>query len=105
MNEKAAGRKLGPREAQMADEYVSGVDVVAADGGRTRIPALAHDFVIPSVSQVLGPHNGASASVAPGFLGNFVNQRGTHLSGAEEDGEGSDGPLVREVLERMAKRL
>jgi hypothetical protein len=53
----------------------------------------AHDFVIPSVSQVLFG--------TTGLLGNEVNPKANHLSGAARSGETSDLPHVIRLLEKM----
>lgn len=103
LNELATGRTLGPLEARVASEYVSGVTVQTPGGAPEALRPLAHDFVIPSASQALGPRGGGAAS--PQFLGNLINAKGTHLSGAGEDGDGSDAPLVRQALKLLAARL
>lgn len=90
----AAGQTVAPEALKLADEYVTGMPA-----GRTTIPPYAHDFVIPSVSQVLpeGPE--------PFFLGNVVNPKGSHISGGSSRNRDSDVARVKAMLKDMAKRL
>jgi hypothetical protein len=59
--------------------------------------------VMPSVSQALclftppPPRNR--------FLGNLVNPRATHVSGAERSGAMSDVPYVTQMLRDLSRRL
>ncbi len=88
------------RHGQMAALYQSGARMVGADGP---LPAYAHDFVIPSVSQALYPLPELPPSA--GFLRNVVNRRATHLSGAAETGFASDRPAVLELLGELGRLL
>jgi len=63
------------------------------------IPPRAHDFVIPSVSQLI------PEGARPFFLGNEINPKGTHISGAKEHEPDSDRPFVVRMLAEMGKRL
>jgi hypothetical protein len=63
------------------------------------IPPEAHDFIIPSISQILLPAPGAK-----NHLGNHVNHHASHLTGADRSGKDhgrSDEDLVVEMLRRM----
>ncbi len=71
----------------------SSLGIQSKDG----IPPQAHDFIIPSVSQLMPQGNGAQK-----FLGNWVNPDATHLSGADLlDLPPTDLRLVLDVLSRM----
>jgi hypothetical protein len=88
-----------PRRRRLADLYVSGLPGNAAD---PRLPAYAHDFIVPSASQalcVLSPPAGNR------FLGNVVNPRATHVSGAHRCGAASDVPHVTRMLRDLSARL
>jgi hypothetical protein len=62
------------------------------------LPANAHDFVIPSASQVM-------LDTGDLFLGNHVNEDASHLSGARlETRPFTDLDLVCRILKRMSSR-
>ena len=67
------------------------------------LPPFAHDFVIPSVSQAL--YTLAPPAAGDFFLGNKLNARATHASGADERDRDSDSPLVRKMLTALGERL
>lgn len=90
----------GPLQGQLADFYVSGL---SRHRPRARLPAFAHDFVIPSVSQAL--YVAGPTRPERHFLGNHVNRDATHVSGGRADGEGSDRPLVEQLLRDLAGQL
>jgi hypothetical protein len=85
---------------QMAGLYQSGTRIVGAE---SPLPAFAHDFVIPSVSQALYPL--PELTPTAGFLRNVVNPRATHLSGAGETGLASDRRLVVDLLGELGRQL
>lgn len=68
------------------------------------IPKKAHDFVIPSASQILKP---SQQPPTDRFLGNLVNSKATHESGADpEDSAGEENVrLMMSLLTRMRDRL
>ena len=84
----------------MAALYHTGARLAGGDGP---LPAFAHDFVIPSVSQALYPLPQLPPSA--GFLRNVVNHRATHLSGAGEKGLASDWRHVLELLRELGRQL
>jgi hypothetical protein len=90
----------GARRRRLAGLYVAGVPGNAAD---PELPAYAHDFVVPSVSQALC----LLTPPPPGnrFLGNVVNPSATHISGAYPGGAPSDVPHVRRMLRTLSDRL
>ncbi len=81
----------------VASEYLNGV-AAGAYGLKTALAKGAHDFVIPSASQLLIPGG------SPAHLGNMVNPTASHLTGAErwetDDGE-TDESLVVDLLNRL----
>ena len=83
---------------QALEEIAQAYDMGAGTGGALEldkdIPARAHDFVIPSVSQLLVPHT-------PAHLGNYVNPNASHLTGAARDGETSDVDAVCGLLKQL----
>jgi hypothetical protein len=100
MDEAAAGVPRGERHQKIAALYQTGLK-----GGPAGIDLdrYAHDFAIPSVSQALYTLD----ATAPGdfFLGNVLNRRATHASGADERDPDSDSPLVRRMLADLGRRL
>lgn len=82
----------------LRQSYASGLDGGASGLDRPLAP-FAHDFAVPSVSQlVLEPTPG------PRHLGNYVNPSASHLSGADGTGRvdgRSDEDLVVAMLRRM----
>jgi len=96
------------RWKELVDDYWRDTHVQAPDGSPVPVPKCAHDFVIPSVSQVLGPRAPAPVDpgqAPPGFLGVLVNPKGSHLSGAEAEGSASDVEPVKTLLRELASRL
>ncbi len=67
------------------------------------LPPMAHDFVIPSASQAL--YTLTPPAAGDFFLGNKVNTRATHASGADERDRDSDSPFVRRMLADLGERL
>jgi hypothetical protein len=65
------------------------------------IPPRAHDFVIPTASQLLAPRLTAGEK----FLGSRVNPNSTHLSGATDLGQDSDFDRVKKMLLDMGSRV
>lgn len=49
------------------------------------IPPSSHDFIIPTVFQTVPEPQTASSDGQPRFLGNYVNERAAHISGASID--------------------
>jgi hypothetical protein len=100
MDEASAGVPHGRLHSKLAELYRSGFKDRSAG---LELPPFAHDFVIPAVSQALYP------LVPPGapdfFLGNALNARATHVSGADERDRDSDSPLVRTMLAALGQRL
>jgi len=82
------------------DRFTNGVPDWMIDGV---IPKKAHDFVIPSASQILKP----SQPPSDRFLGNLVNANATHESGADpRDNNGKQNVrLMMTLLTRMRDRL
>ena len=63
------------------------------------VPDHAHDFVIPTASQLIAPQ----AAGGDKFLGNYVNPDASHLSGAADiTSPTSDFETVKKVLSRIA---
>jgi len=89
-----------PLRRQLAHHYARGLD---GNGADPELPGFAHDFVIPSVSEALCLFN----PPPPGnrFLGNVVNRRATHISGAQPSGRASDVPYVLRMLGDLSQRL
>ena len=108
MDEGVSGEPLHPVIAELARQYRDGTNVLGPDRKPFMLPSLGHDFVIPSASQAIGPR-GKTPSLVPGterwFLGNLVNRKGTHLSGAEPGGSDSDEDLVMKLLDSMGNAL
>ena len=100
MDEASAGVPHGRLHSRLAELYRSGFNDRSAG---LDLPPFAHDFVIPSVSQALYPL--AAPGSADVFLGNALNARATHVSGADERGPDSDSPLVRKMLAALGQRL
>ncbi len=100
MDEAAAGVPRGERHQKIAALYASGVKDAAAG---IALPPFAHDFVIPSVSQAL--YTLTPPAAGDFFLGNKLNTRATHASGADERDRDSDSPLVRRMLVDLGERL
>ena len=100
MDEAAAGVPHGDLHGKVAALYQTGVQRGASG---LDLPPFAHDFVIPSVSQALYPL--APPPAGEFFLGNVVNARATHVSGADERDRDSDSPLVRNMLAVLGERL
>ena len=88
MDEAAAGVSRGPLHAKIASLYQTGIGKQPAG---IDLPPYAHDFVIPSVSQAL--YTLAAPAAGDFFLGNKLNLRATHVSGADERDPDSDSPL------------
>jgi hypothetical protein len=86
--------------AALAAEYTNGLKK-GTYGLQTDIAGSAHDFVIPSVSQLLVPQT-------PAHLGNLVNPNASHLTGAVEwpqnDGE-TDEKLVLKLLRAISSTV
>ena len=85
-------------EIPAVDEVARAYEAGAGTNGNLRldgdVPSQAHDFVIPSVAQLLIPRS-------PAHLGNFVNPRASHLTGAAIAGPTSDVPAVLGLLRAM----
>ncbi|HEY6911212.1 MAG TPA: hypothetical protein VI356_17670 [Myxococcales bacterium] len=81
----------------VADEYLQGIDPgrYKLDGA---LPKGAHDFVIPSASQLLVPAD------SPCHIGNLVNPKASHLSGAMR-WAGEDAPNDEELVGVLLDRL
>jgi hypothetical protein len=82
------GHPLGARLTAFRDAW--------ATGARTLEPR-AHDFVIPSASQLMAPGG-------PSFLDNLVNKDASHLSGGRLETRPTDLDLTCRLLRRMAPR-
>jgi hypothetical protein len=83
-------------DATLLRDYQAGLPRGAEQLDRP-LEARAHDFVIPSVSQLLIP-------AGPAHLGNLVNPDASHITGAQlwEDREGkTDEDLVAQLLAKM----
>ncbi len=89
-----------PRRRRMADLYARGL---AGNGAEPELPPYAHDFAIPSAWQALCLFNPPPPQNT--FLGNVVNPRATHVSGAQPDGAGSAVPHVVRMLRGLGGRL
>jgi hypothetical protein len=100
MDEAAAGVAHGDLHGKIAALYQGGFRNRAAG---LDLPPFAHDFVIPSVSQAL--YTLAPPTSGDFFLGNALNTRATHASGADERDRDSDSPLVRKMLADLGRRL
>ena len=100
MDEAAADVPHGDLHRKLAALYQTGVKDRAA---RLDLPPFAHDFVIPTVSQAL--YTLAPPTTGEFFLGNELNARATHVSGADERERDSDSPLVRRMLAKLGGRL
>jgi hypothetical protein len=100
MDEAAAGVPHGDLHRKVAALYQGGVQDSSAG---LDLPPFAHDFVIPSVSQAL--YSLAPPPAGDFFLGNVLNARATHVSGADEHDGDSDSPLVRKMLTALGQRL
>ncbi len=100
MDEAAAGVAHGDLHRQIAALYQNGFKDHSAG---IDLPPFAHDFVIPSVSQAL--YTLAPPAAGDFFLGNALNARATHVSGADERDPDSDSPLVRKMLTLLGQRL
>ena len=100
MDEAAAGVAHGELHRKIAALYQTGINDRAAG---LALPPFAHDFVIPSVSQAL--YALAPPVAGDFFLGNRLNTRATHVSGADERDRDSDSPLVRKMLTALGERL
>jgi hypothetical protein len=100
MDEAAAGVPHGDLHRKVAALYQGGVQDSSAG---LALPPFAHDFVIPSVSQAL--YSLAPPPAGDFFLGNVLNARATHVSGADEHDGDSDSPLVRKMLTALGQRL
>jgi hypothetical protein len=86
--------------ARLHSEWFSGMapDAWNIQNGAT-VPAQASDCVIPTASQMLRPGPGNR----PKFLGNYINQEASHISGALLDNDGpKDIDYVKELLSRIA---
>jgi len=100
MDEAAAHIPQGPRHAQLAELYRTGLTGSAAE---LSVPPFAHDFAIPSVSQALYPLGQRPRDAA--FLGNRLNARATHVSGADPGAAECDLPMVEDLLRDLGERL
>jgi len=100
LDEAAAGVAHGDLHQKIAALYQTGLKDRAAG---IDLPPFAHDFVIPSVSQAL--YTLAPPTAGAFFLGNKLNARATHVSGADERDRDSDSPLVRKMLADLGERL
>ena len=82
----------------LSENYLNGLPA-GANRVDLPIPPRAHDFVVPTVSQlILDPHSSAY------HLGNVVNPAASHQSGADGTGKvngRSDEEIVAEMLRRM----
>jgi len=107
MDELVSGVTLTAECGRVAKEFRDGVNVLDPKGRLVKLDARAHDFIIPSVSQALGPRWAArepKPALTPCLLGNLVNNAGTHITGGQEDGD-SDVKPVTTLLEEMGRRL
>jgi len=102
MREQPGAGIAAPTIQSKINEYRIGV----TDTARYKIQAgdqllpMAHDFIIPSVYQLLD-------STGDNFLGNWINPLASHISGADVDetaGQTSQG-YVLEALQQMSLRL
>lgn len=106
MNELESASKTSPRHAVLTQAIGRGCAVWGSDRRRVRIDPFAHDFVIPSASQALGPIDpGSDDAPSEYFLGNLVNPGGTHISGGDASDPDSDEPLVHAMLGALGRRL
>jgi len=81
----------------VAGEYLNGIPA-GEHGLESALAKGAHDFVIPSASQLLLPNG------SPSHIGNLVNPDASHLSGARRwDGAGTrtDEELVVKLINRL----
>ena len=93
-----AMRFPGGVRADLAADYENGI-LRGKHKTSAAIPDHAHDFVIPSVSQLLVPADGLDS-----HLGNVVNTAASHISGAvdwSDDGARTDEELVHAMLRRI----
>jgi hypothetical protein len=100
MDEAAAHIPQGPRHAQLAALYRSGLQGTAAE---LPLPPFAHDFAIPAVSQAFYPLGQRPRDAA--FLGNLLNAKATHVSGGDPEAAECNLPLVEELLRDLGERL
>lgn len=106
MTETRAG--LPPVARVKADQYKDGIDEGSAEFGQLKldrpIHPHAHDFIIPSVYQVVPP---PEPEHEDRLLGNFVNDEAAHISGASLDYEGgkTNQELIGRMLAKIAKRV
>jgi hypothetical protein len=89
-----------PLRRRLADVYARGLP---GNGVDPELPRFAHDFVIPSASETLCLFNQPPRKHR--FLGNVVNRRATHISGAQPCGVASDVPYVKRMLSDLSERL
>jgi hypothetical protein len=81
----------------ISGEYMNGVPA-GVYGLKTGLAERAHDFVIPSVSQLL------TDTDSPAHLGNLVNPTASHLTGAmrwDRAGGETDEELVVQLINRL----
>jgi hypothetical protein len=100
MDEAAAHIPQGPRHAQLAQLYRTGL---AGSAAELSLPPFAHDFAIPAVSQAFYPLGQRPRDAA--FLGNRLNAKATHVSGADPGVAASDLPFVEDLLRDLGERL
>ncbi|MES1208041.1 MAG: hypothetical protein ABUS79_19065 [Pseudomonadota bacterium] len=101
MNEAASPEPpQSPLHAALAELYRTGLSGSAAE---VTLPPFAHDFVIPAVSQALYTLGHRPTNVP--FLGNRLNAKATHASGADPDDDACDLPFVEQMLGDLADRL
>jgi hypothetical protein len=100
MDEVGAKIPMGTNEGLLGSLFQNGFSKA---GIVTGIGPFAHDFVIPSVSQAMYTIETTPPSAS--FLGNTVNPKGTHISGADETDGDSDKNAVFQMLNNLGKRL
>jgi hypothetical protein len=90
-----------PELVQLHEDWASELLPEQWGFGDEFVPARAHDFVIPTASQLLMPRLTAGEK----FLGSRVNPNSTHLSGATDLGKDSDFVRVKNMLLDMGNKV
>jgi hypothetical protein len=105
MDEMVSGAGMAPEETRVALAYKDGATVIGTGTKTLKIPPRAHDFVIPSVSQSMHLFDDRQGPRPPKFLGNVLNEKGTHISGGDENDSDSDSGAVRSMLDALGQQL
>ena len=105
-DEQPRGVKTSEAWLKLAHHYETDTYVQYDERSTLRIPAYSHDFVIPSLSQAVGPlleedrPVELTADQKKYFLGNKLNVDATHISGASTDIE-----FAKKLLTELGRRL